>query len=414
MKKNNTVTKSFAISLPAELLRNIVKLAAHPALWLIPVLLFAGVLPYPGTRSEVLAAAFLSAYPLIIVHALEEKLLAFADTLAPADAEQNTETVFHTNGGNDMKIIRFRAPAARLCAAVLALVLLLSVSVPAVEASAVSVSSDSHRLIQPWNPDLRAVAPDQRQGTGIIPADTRESYNAGSCRQLKGNPYLLVIFLDDDDSHWKENQVLTALNENVLPAMDFMEDHARNWGVDLELQTGYYATYGHPDRPVKYKGSIKTYDNGTSKDLLAQAAATLGFSSKEEMHETMMELSGQEQVGYIFMVNKGGRSYSSCYSSRNGSVADYKMEYSVVFSGFTDTSFDSGSDTVTHEVMHMFGAEDYYYPDSRKSLAREYYPRDIMLCAMPALDYFEVGDFTAYTLGWTDRVPEICADPEWW
>lgn len=313
-----------------------------------------------------------------------------------------------------MKNIRFRTLITRLSAAALSLALFLPMAAPHSKAKAAPAAGGYH-IVQPFAAAFEGVAPDQKQGTGIVPADTRESYDCGSCRQLKDNPYLLVIFLDDDVSSWSEDRVLTALDEQVMPAIGFMEDNARQWGVSLDVRAGYYATYGHPLKPVKYDGVVKTYDNGTSRDLLEQAADALGYSSKEEMHERMMAISGQEQVGYVFMLNKGGRSYSSCYANCRGSSAgNYRMEYAVIYSGFSDTSYDTGSDTVAHEVLHMFGAEDYYYPDSRKFLARKYYPKDIMLCAMPALEYFELGDFTAYTLGWTDQEPAICSDPGWW
>ena len=86
----------------------------------------------------------------------------------------------------------------------------------------------------------------------------------------------------------------------------------------------------------------------------------------------------------------------------------------MIYSGFTDTSRDSGSDTIAHELLHLFGAEDFYYPESREALAKEVYPEDIMLCDMPDLDHFTLGEYTAYTLGWTDSVPDVCQDPGWW
>ena len=121
-----------------------------------------------------------------------------------------------------------------------------------------------------------------------------------------------------------------------------------------------------------------------------------------------------EQIAYVVMLDKGGRSYSLPYSGRNRDVsADYELEYSVIFSGFTDTSRDSASDTVAHELLHLFGAQDYYYPESRKALAEQYYPKDIMLCDMPDLEYFTLEAFTAYTLGWTDEIPDVCQEPGW-
>ena len=76
MKKQITSTDPFVFSLRAKLLRFAARLATHGALWLIPVLLFAGVLPHPGSRSETLAAAFLSACILILIRALGAQLLS--------------------------------------------------------------------------------------------------------------------------------------------------------------------------------------------------------------------------------------------------------------------------------------------------------------------------------------------------
>lgn len=272
-------------------------------------------------------------------------------------------------------------------------------------------------VIDPWY--CEDAAPVNCASDGL-PSMTRRRYDTGSCRQLKGTPFVLFIFLDDDVSSWSEEGVLTYLDTLCTPALDFMEDYARRYRVPLDFQYGYYATYGHPDRPVKYNGVIDTFNEGTtSKDILDQAAASLGFDSKEHMHQRLMDYSGQDQIAYVVMLNKGGRSYSHCYArsasqAADTQAADYRLEYSVVYTGFTDTSYDSASDTVCHEMLHLFGAEDYYYPESRQVLARQVYPKDIMLCDMSDLQYFELGDFTAHCIGWVDEPPAVCSNPAWW
>ena len=247
-------------------------------------------------------------------------------------------------------------------------------------------------------------------------ADLRPGYNSGNCRRLAGKPFVMVIYLDDDVSSWTEEEVGSYTENLIYPALDFLEDNAAKWDVSLNLKTGYYATYGHPDRPVKYDGVIDPFEDGNiSRDILDQAALSLGFDSKEDMHDNLTEFAGTDQIAYVVMVDKGGRSYSLPYQGRNRGVSsDYQLEYAVIFSGFTDTSRDSASDTIAHELLHLFGAEDFYYPASREALAEEYYPTDIMLCAMPDLPYFTLGAYTAYTLGWTDTVAEVCAEPGWW
>lgn len=299
----------------------------------------------------------------------------------------------------------------------------------AVLAAAVLVLSIAATLFQPQTPEapeplvlhesetMQAdAALSDSTGSGI-PENTRYKYNIGSCKTLEGTPYVLAIFLDDDVSSWPEEKVYDYWDELLFPGMAFLEENAAKWGVELDFKVGYYATYGHPDRPVKYDGVIKTFTDGTtSQDILEQAAASLGFDSKQDMHRAIQEYSGQEQVAYVILLNKGGRSYSigynnaPVYTSYDGPL----MEYCVIYTGFTDTSGDTGSDCIAHEMLHLFGAEDYYILENRKQLAREIYPKDIMLCAMPDLEYFDLGDFTAYTVGWTDEVPKVCMNEKWW
>ena len=270
-------------------------------------------------------------------------------------------------------------------------------------------------ILLPLSADA-ANTPDQMAETAVLPANPRLSYNAGSCRRLEGKPYVLVVYLDDNVSNWTEEEVLSYQENLIKPALTFMEENAKKWGVFLDIGMGYYATYGHPDRPVKYDGIVETYNDGkTSNDILSQVASTLGYGSETEMHDSLSKYAGTEQVAYIIMMDKGGRSYSIAHHKPEEVVDQhYWMEYSLIFSGFTDTSRDSASDTIAHELLHVFGAEDYYYPESRKALARQYYLTDIMLCNESDLQYFTLEDFTAYTLGWTDEIPEVCYLEDWW
>lgn len=258
--------------------------------------------------------------------------------------------------------------------------------------------------------------PAQPPETSVLPENPRVKYNAGSCRRLEGKPYVLVVYLDDDESNWTEKEVLSYQQELIEPALTFMEENAKKWGVFLDIGMGYFATYGHPDRPVKYDGIVEDFNDGkTSDDILEQVARTLGHESKTAMHDAISKFAGTEQVAYIIMMDKGGRSYSVAHYKPEEVVDQhYWMEYCLVFSGFTDTSRDSASDTIAHEMLHLFGAEDYYYPEGRKALANQYYPKDIMLCNEPDLQYFTLDEYTAYTLGWTDEIPEVCYMEDWW
>ena len=248
-----------------------------------------------------------------------------------------------------------------------------------------------------------------------IPANTRRSYDAGTCRKLEGSPYVLAIFLDDDESSWPEEKVKRYWYDLLVPGQEFIEKHAAKWGKALDFQRGFYATYGSPDRPVKYDGVVQRYIDGSySKDILDKAAAALGFASREEMHRCLQEYTGQEQIAYVILLNKGGRCYSMAYRHSGRDELELRMEYCVIYTGFTDDSGDTASDAIAHEMLHLFGAEDYYMPEKRKALAQKQYPEDIMLCAMADLKFFDLEENTAYCVGWTDKEPAVCTEPDWW
>ena len=245
----------------------------------------------------------------------------------------------------------------------------------------------------------------------------RQSYNTGSCRTLEGTPLVVVVYLDDDVSSWSREDVLTYQDTLITPALTFMEENAACREVELQFQKVIFASCESPQRPVKYSGTVENFMNDNySPDILDQVAFALGYETKEDMHLHLQQQSGQEQISYVVMMNKGGRSYSICATktSEDDTRWDDLMEYSLIFTGFTDTSRDSASDTIAHEMLHQFGAEDYYYPAMRSLLAQMYYPTDIMLCAMSDLEYFTIEAFTAYCLGWTDTPPEVCGLPNWW
>lgn len=251
----------------------------------------------------------------------------------------------------------------------------------------------------------------------IVPENKRPGYDAGGCYRLEGNPYVIAVFLDDDVSAWTEEKVLTYLDQLVKPGLAFIEESAAKWGKELKFGLGYYATYGHPDRPVKYNGVVETLMEGkTSKDILDQVARAIGFESREHMNERLQDYSGQDQIVYMILLNKGGRSYTCPYNYSEFSTTQRNraLEHTVIFTGFTDDSGDTASDCIAHEALHIFGAMDYYMPDSRQALARQFYPKDIMLCGMPDLEYFELNEATAYCVGWTDQIPEVMEQESWW
>lgn len=261
------------------------------------------------------------------------------------------------------------------------------------------------------------LSPAPIKGVSAEPVDPyRPHYDVGTAGQLEGDPFFLCIFLDDSESRWTESELQTFLQEKFHPGIDWLCQQASYWGVHLEYTAGYYWNYN--SATCRYNGLVGDFNGDLKNDVLEQAASSLGFTSKEEMHQSMLEWSGKDQVAYVVILNKEGRSYAMMDWYNDG--YDY-MEYCVLFSKPSyvgDLVYDCPPATVAHEVLHLFGAEDYYSEGTqrvqRAQLASSYFYNDLMLNLYCDISYNTVGAYTAYTVGWTDVTPNVCYNDGWW
>ena len=248
----------------------------------------------------------------------------------------------------------------------------------------------------------------------VLP-NSRPSYGQGSCHELSGQVPVLLLFMDDNESSWTAEEISTFWWDVLVPGLDFIETQAAQRSVYLEFQPGYYAN-GENGVTLRYNGIIDNdlMDGTISQDLLLQAAQCLGYSSEEAFHDGMAQYCGSDQVVLLVVTDKAGRSYSMNDSYDDG----YSYtEYSLLYNAY-DSSSPICAGTVAHELLHMFGAEDYYDPygtyPNRLALAEQLYPNDIMLAVYYDISMSTLGNFTAYTVGWTDELPPECRDPRWW
>lgn len=249
------------------------------------------------------------------------------------------------------------------------------------------------------------------------PDDTRPCYDLGNSRELSGTPFALVIYLDDNESSWNQTDVGTFWKELLIPGLDYIEGKAAQWNTALDFQTAYYVTDPAQGLRIHYNGVIVSdiMKENPSGDILDQVAVSIGYGTKEEMHKGLQTFSGEEEILYLIVLNKDGRSYTIRDESDDGSEM---MEYCILFPDFPDYQYETPAATVAHEILHLYGAEDYYNPfgdtPGRAELAAQICPTDIMLTVYTDISYNEVGNFTAYTVGWTDVLDPEYLDPRWW
>lgn len=90
---------------------------------------------------------------------------------------------------------------------------------------------------------------------------------------------------------------------------------------------------------------------------------------------------GVASAPVVFVLNKPGR--AAAYSSYSEGAEEYLTVYSSEYSTFC------------HELLHLYGARDYYYPMAVSDAAATFLPDSIMLSGGT------VDELTAYTVGWT-------------
>ena len=75
----------------------------------------------------------------------------------------------------------------------------------------------------------------------------------------------------------------------------------------------------------------------------------------------------------------------------------------VCFATYPDRRLTSAA-TYAHEILHLFGAGDLYFPYDdtliRKDRAPRAFPNDVMYRVDYDLHQLDVGVFTAYRVGW--------------
>lgn len=240
----------------------------------------------------------------------------------------------------------------------------------------------------------------------------RQSYDMGICRKLEGNIDVYLFFMDDDESSWNSDCASSFIDNAINPALSYIQHEAQQWGKTLRFNTPeVYVTGGDKGFTMKYNGTVTAdwddmLTNGP-QDILVQAAKCIGYSDEYEMFNHYRDETARDNAVYLTLFNKDGRSYSLLQSNtKSGMYAEHCVLFSM-------TEYDFRSSCIAHEILHLYGAEDYYL-GSREPIAAEIYPNDIMFQIYDDVNLHKLGDYTAFTIGWTDLIPDVCSRKGWY
>ncbi|MBQ2863443.1 MAG: hypothetical protein IJE84_04635 [Clostridia bacterium] len=197
-----------------------------------------------------------------------------------------------------------------------------------------------------------------------------DSMNDGSCRQLVGRVVVTVIFVGDSESSWSTAAISEA-KQSLAEQESALESGAKSRGANLDIVYSYLIS------SVSGWIPLDPDEDGSWQE---QAAENVGIASFSSAAAALESKHSADEAPVVFAVNKSGRSYAQKMSGD-------RTEFSCVFG--------SDMESFSHELLHLFGAMDFYYPSDITLLCEKHLGDSVMNGGE------RVDDLTAYIVGWT-------------
>lgn len=256
-----------------------------------------------------------------------------------------------------------------------------------------------------WAAVALLCSPANGQATSDNPIGSHaSSRDNGSATQLVGSACIYHIFVADNKSDWSQND-LSGVVGAMSKSLDFLSLQARFYGRDISF--------------VEETSGIISFDSDIPTDMFTNPAWTervILAASTMSGNELMKELRKRHQVDHVFIIlhiNKAALSYNLTFYDRVDPL--FEAERSVCFTKYPDGRSTAAA-TYAHEILHVFGARDLYFPydtdDTRRQQAERLFSDDIMFRVDYDIAKLNIGAYTAYCIGWLDELPEDLAPLE--
>lgn len=197
----------------------------------------------------------------------------------------------------------------------------------------------------------------------------------GDCNSLIGDVLITVVLVDDLDSKWTESDVVELKNEQANTTGKLV-DEARSYGVELNVNLNY----------INCKID-DAFDVSDFSGWVSNALKAAGLPTEEEVISSLKDTYSVKEAPILFAINREGRSFAVQSNVTEG------FEYAILYRKSGD---------YRHELFHLFGAKDYYFPEDVKRIAEVYFSNSKMMMSGDG----EVDSLTAYLMGWNEIMSE--------
>ncbi|MBQ7545843.1 MAG: hypothetical protein IJT41_02610 [Clostridia bacterium] len=256
--------------------------------------------------------------------------------------------------------------------------------------------TDYHNQLDPelQGDSANETIPESQEETGDTtptePEDPAEKYKdhfalagkgCGACGQMLKNVCVIGFLVNDRSSAWKEDD-LEKIKIVLQNATSIMKKQSGLSDNRLKI------SYAYDCVPIQFRFDRDENSARVITDVLGQ----YGYLSVSSYQDHYKKKFNKQEVPIVFFVNRDFRSFAHKTEARDDNSGG---EYSFVS---YNQNIDDCVRTLIHEVMHQFGAIDYYIPDRVKDAAEKLLPGSIMNSGM----VFD--DLTRYIIGWDEEL----------
>ena len=212
-----------------------------------------------------------------------------------------------------------------------------------------------------------------------------EDINIGSAKTLRGNALIGHMFLDNVGGAWDEDSNKKT-REKICAATLWLEQQAATYDVQVKIVNRFL-----DDVKIRFDRSIPTRKNHAQFKREFEAALQPAMMRLTDHAST----SGVKPDSYCLLVHvlEDVRSYA--VPARVGMDSTKRdVEYCVCAKHI-------GSGGYVHEILHLFGADDFYAEFHKKlqDYRREFLNGSIMF-SCESLHNVRVDELTAQNIGW--------------
>lgn len=225
----------------------------------------------------------------------------------------------------------------------------------------------------------------------LIPEEIKDAFalrgrNVGCSVKLRGRVVLIAFLINDGGSSWD----LRSEKTFEVSLKQICDDLMNVSGLNRdELNIAYALCQVTVPYPVGRHNTSRFV-----QDVLRQ----FGYEDVQSYQEHYESKFSRDEACISFVFNKKFRSYAVSVDAQQNTDKEDPTgnEYSMV-------AYDPGDPqdsqrAFIHELMHQFGAIDYYYPEQLSIEAEHYFPGSIMNSGE------DIDDVTRYVIGWTDTL----------